>query len=90
MINFKKLTKDQALKKIVESKGRFFTATCITRSGHKRTMNAKFTDFDGEKRERDRMLGYVTVYDVIEKKRRKVNAQTLQILNIDHKKYLIK
>lgn len=86
-----RISKTMALKKIAESGGRFFTVTCTTQAGKLRSFNAKFNAPRRKTRARDvdKMLGYITVYDLHKKALRRVNAQTIKTLNINKQSYKI-
>lgn len=74
-------------------KGGFFTVTFVKKDGSIRTMNARLDVKKylkgGQLRYDARAMGYIPVYDMVNKGYRMVNSNTITALNIGGRRYVV-
>jgi len=85
-----RITREQAVQKILHSHGRIFSVSWTTRKGQARKLNGNFRQ-TGEKRlVQDKIYGYLTIYDPRQKHFRRIDTRTINRLAIDKEQYTVK
>lgn len=89
----KTITRKKALELIDNSNGRFFTATFITKSRKRRTINCRISVKKhlkgGSKKYNERNYGLIIVWEPTSSYKT-INLNTLKRLNIDNQKLKVK
>lgn len=90
----KTITRSDAVQRIKDSKGKFFTATFTMKSGDDRTMNCRTgvkKNLKGTGAKYDAgALGMTTVWDTQKKDYRTINNQTIKALKIGGEQFKVK
>ena len=83
------ITRENAVRKILNSSGRFFTVTWQLKKETKK-LNGKFTFPPTARRNQDKIYGYLTVFDVHAKQYRRVDTRKITSLNTKGVSYKVR
>jgi len=88
------LTRAEAVLRILNTKGRFFTVTFVKKDNTKRKMTARLrvTKYltGGGRKYNPSLKGLITVFDVAKQNYRNINVNTVLELATDGQKYKVK
>lgn len=85
-----RITRTEAVQKILHSNGKMFSVSWRTKDGNPRRLNGKFTRRLGERRNEDKIFGLIQVCESRSKKFRRVDCRTITGLSIDKQEFTVR
>ena len=86
----KSISRENAVRKILNSNGKMFTVSWTKKNGELRKLNGKFVRRSGDRRNQDKIFGYLTVFDPHNGGTRRVDTRNIKELAIEKQRFLVR